>query len=233
MRKREPDSISLPSRTSFGPAARLVSWAAYLTRVSVGCRYQFVLEEFARPLLSTSSLSRKRSGVRIPSGLQTRVVIGVSRAAGRDESVVQRPLLVAASRGRFSWAHRCGERESAEHEHPRRRREAGERLRDGREAKRAPCAGHRERDREVRDRLEQPCDRGADQDEKDVSALDIKTRRRRDPPERERHCDGEDRTADARACRARTDVRVRRERARMLQLWGDKGALPSVERVGE
>ena len=43
--------------------------AASLTCVLARSRFQSVREEFARPLLSTSSLSRKRSGVRIPSGL--------------------------------------------------------------------------------------------------------------------------------------------------------------------
>jgi len=38
--------------------------------------WRFVLGNLARPLLSTSSLSRKRSWVRIPSGLPTRVAIG-------------------------------------------------------------------------------------------------------------------------------------------------------------
>ncbi len=53
------------------PAARLVSirLGAFLTRIFARPRYQFVLGELGRPLLSTSSLSRKRSGVRIPSGL--------------------------------------------------------------------------------------------------------------------------------------------------------------------
>src|SRR5207247_3208680 len=52
--------------------------AASLTCVLARSRFQSVREEFARPLLSTLSLSRKRSGVRIPSGLL--IVLGVDVA---------------------------------------------------------------------------------------------------------------------------------------------------------
>ena len=57
------------------PPPCVFSMAASLQRVFAWTQYQFVREEFARPLISTSSLSRKRSGVRIPSGLQKSIVI--------------------------------------------------------------------------------------------------------------------------------------------------------------
>ena len=60
---------------------RCLDRAASLTRLFAQSRYQFVLDGFARPLLSTSSLSRKRSGVRIASGLHEAVAIESSRDA--------------------------------------------------------------------------------------------------------------------------------------------------------
>src|SRR2546425_11525369 len=68
--------------------------AASLPRVLTRSPYQFVRKEIARPLLSTSSLSRKRSGVRIPSGLPKAVVIGLSRRAycGQAAFLLWRPL---------------------------------------------------------------------------------------------------------------------------------------------
>ncbi len=130
--------------------------------------------------------------------------------------------------------HRRGERERAEREDPRRRCEAGERLRDSGETEDAPRARHRKRHGEVGDRLEEPRDAGADEYEEDVPALDAQTGRRRDPPEGQRNRERGERADDARLDGPLLRTCVERERPRFLELRRtDERALSSIERVGE
>ena len=97
-RRRKPCAYSFASCRRAGEVGLLpasVDSAAYLTCVLARSRFQFVLEEFARPLLSTSSLSRKRSGVRIPSGLQAASSGGNSRDPHPNGNSPRAPPLFA------------------------------------------------------------------------------------------------------------------------------------------